>query len=189
MPATAARCEPGASERAQQAPSTLPVVLAWHVGAAAAAAGGGGTEHRSLCRSRYSREVLLGGVSGTGTRARHWPDRRWSATMVCTPSSAAADRTMGGRRRREATPAKQRCLRMTRGLLRKALASFTVHPPSPGAWSSVRREPVSEAGKRASSPSIQRALVALAWNTAAAGSCTEHRSICLRAEPAARVVW
>ena len=105
--------------------------------------------------------------------------------MVCTPSSAAADRTMGGRRRREATPAKQRCLRMTRGLLRKALASFTVHPPSPGAWSSVRREPVSEAGKRASSPSIQRALVALAWNTtaAAAGSCTEHRSLCRRAEP------
>ena len=54
MPATAARCEPGASERAQQAPSMLPVVLAWHVGAAAASAGGG-TEYRSLCPSRYSR--------------------------------------------------------------------------------------------------------------------------------------
>ena len=83
MPATAARCEPEASERAQQAPSMLPVVLAWHVGAAAAAAGGGGTEHRSLCRSRYSREVLLGvvslalacaraiGLTGGGRRPRH----------------------------------------------------------------------------------------------------------------------
>ena len=59
--ANAGHSEPGASERAQQAPSMLPVVLAWHVGAAAAA--GGGTEHRSLCPSRYSREVLLGGVS------------------------------------------------------------------------------------------------------------------------------
>ena len=37
----------------------------------------------------------------------------------------------------------------------------------------------------ASSPSLQHALVALAWNTtaAAAGSCTEHRSLCRRAEP------
>ena len=69
IPSTPGRCECwppppagelGASERAQQAPSTLPVVLAWH----------GGTEHRGLCLRAVSRGKCSSAVLGAPAACR-----------------------------------------------------------------------------------------------------------------------